>query len=324
MTDERKRALLERAIGDKELLATVPPIVAFAFGVIPLEKKGTVLTVAAMRNVNKDALRVLRSVLDHEVVATFFDERLLQTSIDKAYPQDEEHAINFPTFDSPDFLARPDIAERLRAVKVETLGHTGAQLDAGSVVLTSITYRGCLENLEYPLSRGGLPDARRIKYELRDDDLAWTVEPDGPVVWPDGSKDDEHLPVVLLNEYRFSDHANYSPGSLYAEHTARGVALAGSGLPFVIHPTEVQLLRAERSGALVFHAYDHEETAAPGRPHRFSCRYHFLSFGQRLRRVIDIAVHDVILADRTRVTARRGKPRWGSREVARWFGQDRP
>jgi hypothetical protein len=318
MTDERKRALLERAVQDKELLAAIPPIVAFAFGVIPLEKKGQILTVAAMRTANKEALRVLRAVLDHEIVAVFFDERLLQTTIDKAYPQTEEHAINFPTFEDPEFLSKPETARRLREVKIEKLGKTGSELDPGAVVLGSFTYRGSLENLEYASARGALPDPRRIKYELRDDDLAWTNEGDEPLGWVDAWKE-ETKPAVLLDEFRFSDHTNYSPGSLYAEHTARGVVLGAGSFPFVIHPTEVQLLRVERSGALVFHAYDHEERAAPGRPHRFLCRYHFLSFGQRLKREIEISVHEVILAERERLALKPGKPRWGRREIARWF-----
>lgn len=320
--DERKRALLERAIEDKELLATVPPIVAFAFGVLPLKKEGPTLTVAAMSGANQDALRVLRDVLDHEIVAARFDERLLQTSIQKAYPDEEDHAINFPTFEDPDFLAKPGIARLLREAKVEKIGATGSELDAGTVVLASLTYRGHLRNLEHPSARGWLPDARRIKYELRDEDLVWTYEKDEPVVWPDAARE-EPLPVILLNEFRFSDHANYSPGSLYAEHTARGIALAGGALPFVVHPTEVQLLRAERSGALAFHAYDHEERAMPGTPLRFACRYHFLSFGQRLRREIEVTVHEVLHRDRTRVAARSGRPRWGSREVDRWFALEK-
>jgi hypothetical protein len=321
MTDERKRALLERAIADKELLATVPAIVAFAFGVIPLEKKGSVLTVAAMRSVNKEALRVLRAVLEVEVVATLFDERLIQTSIDKAYPQDDEHALNFPTFEDPAFLSHPETPRRLREVKVEKLGATGSELPPGALVLATLTYRGRLESLEYPVTRGCLPDARRIKYELRDDDLAWTFEKDGPVIWPEPhAEEGEESPVLFLNEFRFSDHSNYSPGSLYAEHSARGVALAASQLPFVIHPTEVQLLRVERSGALVFHAYDREERALPGEERRFRCRYHFLSFGQRLRREIEIAVHEVLVTERGRCAVKPGRPRWSAREVGLWFG----
>jgi len=323
VTDERKRALLERAIADRELLASVPPIVAFAFGVIPLKKEGTVLTLAAMPNSNADAIRVLREVLDHEIVATRFDERLLQTTIQKAYPDAEDHSINFPTFDDPDFLKKPGVARILREPKVEKIGATGCELEAGAVVLASLTYRGCLHNLEHKIPRGCLPDARRIKYELRDDDLVWTFDGEAPVVWTDTAKKEEPLPVVLLDEFRFSDHRNYSPGSLYAEHKASGIALAAKDLPFVVHPTEVQLVRVERSGALAFHVYDHEERALPGRPLRFSCRYHFLSFGHRLRREIDVTVHDVILADRAELTARTGKPRWGAREVERWFALER-
>jgi len=318
MTDERKRALLDKAVADKELLAHVPPIVAFAFGVLPLRRDGTVLTVASMTHASKEALRVLRDVLEAEIVATPFDERILQPAIARAYPEDDDHAINFPTFEDESFLARPDIARLLRTAKVEKVGRTGSELDAGSVVLASLTYKGRLSNVEHGRPRTSLLDTRRIKYELRDEDLVWTTEGERPIVWPEVAKA-EPLASVLLNEFRFSDHSNYSPGSLYAEHSARGVAIAPTGFPFVIHPTEIQLLRVERSGALVFHAYDHEETVLPGRPLRFACRYHFLSFGQRLRREIEISVHEVLVVDRSMLSVGAGKPRWGCREVGRWF-----
>jgi hypothetical protein len=319
MSDDRKK-LLERAIADKELLATVPPVVAFAFGVIPLKVEGTVLTLASIHGpgVSADAIRVLREVLGREIVATPFEERLITTTIQKAYPDEDDHAINFPTFSDPDFLKKPGTPAILREPKVERLGATGCELDAGTVVLASLTYRGRLHNLEFPRIRGNLPDARRIKYELRDEDLVWTTEQGEPVVWPDAAKS-EPLPAILLDEFRFSDHMNYSPGSLYAEHKVSGVALAAKGLPFVVHPTEVQLVRVERSGALVFHVYDHEERVEAGTTRSFGCRYYFLSFGQRLRREIDLVVHDVIRADRTKLLARAGKPRWGAREVERWF-----
>jgi hypothetical protein len=318
MTDERKRALLERAIADKELLANVPPIVAFAFGVLPLKLEGAVLTLASIQGASAEAMRALRAVLDREIVAAAFDERLVQTMIQKAYPDEKDHAINFPTFSDPDFLSHPETAKILREPKVERIGATGSDLEAGTVVLAAFTYRGRLHNLEFPRLRGNLPDARRIKYELRDEDLVWTYEGGEPIVWPDAAKA-EPLPAILLDEYRFSDNLNFSPGSLYAEHKASGVALTGKSLPFIIHPTEVQLLRVERSGALIFHVYDREERVEAGTSREFSCRYYFLSFGQRLRREIDITVHDVLRADRTKLLARPGKPRWGAREVERWF-----
>ena len=103
MTDERKRALLERAIADKELLASVPPIVAFAFGVLPLKLEGTVLTLASMHGACPEAIRALRAVLDREIVAAPFEERLLQTMIQKAYPDEQDH-------DHPRNRAGPSVA----------------------------------------------------------------------------------------------------------------------------------------------------------------------------------------------------------------------
>ena len=318
--DEKKKAILERAIADKQLLGEVPPIVAFAFGVLPISKQGTVLTVACSEAANRDAIKLLREVLDHEIVAVPFAERTIQEFVGKAHPNDDAEPINFPTFEEPGFLARKGVAALLRASKVERVGETGSRLEPGRVVLASHTYRGLLENLEHPRKGAALPDPRRMKYELHDDDLAWTRELDGsPAIWPEACGATSTDAALYLNEFRFSDHRNLGPGALYAEHAVQGTALTPGSLPYVVHPTEVQLTRLERTGALVYHVYDREERVEPGRTHRFTCRYHFLSFGQRLRREIEILVHDVALVERAGLASRTGRPRWGPCELERWF-----
>jgi hypothetical protein len=318
VSDERKRQILDRAVEDKDLLAAVPPIIAYAFGIVPIRREGTILTIACFGHSNRDALRLLREVLGHEIVASPFDERPLHTAIAKAYPGNEGEAINFPTFESPDFLTRPGAAAALRETKVERLGKTGSELPAETVVLASITYRGRLSNLEHPRKGAALPDLRNTKYELRDEDLAWTLEGGRPVL--QGAAPAKEPPILYLNEFRFADHRNYSPGSLFAQHSARGLAIAAPALPHVVHPTEVQLTRIEPDGALVFHVYSREERVSPGEPARvLSCGYYFLSFGQRLRREIDLTVHEVLAVSRSQLSERKGRACWSCRELERWF-----
>ena len=179
MSDERRRKVLEQALKDKDLLALVPAVVALSFGVLPIRKLGTVLTVACFPRAHREALRLLREVLALEIVAMPVDERALQTALQKAYHGDDDRSPNFPTFAEPDFVRRPGAALALRQEKVEALGETGSRLPAGLVALAAWSYRSCLWNLDHPRVGGALPDLRAHKYELRDSALAWSRGTDG-------------------------------------------------------------------------------------------------------------------------------------------------
>ncbi|MBI3724577.1 hypothetical protein HY251_11575 [bacterium] len=322
--DERKREILEQATKDKELLAQVPPIVALAFGVLPIARNGSVLTVACFARANHDALRLLRDVLELEIVATPFDDRQLMSALSDAYHADEDGSVNFPTFREPTFLVKPGTAALLREQKIERTGEAGCTLPATLVALASLTYRGCLWNLDAQKGGSALPDPKRTKYELKDDDLAFTLSGSEPVAWSqEGAV--AGTTVLLLNEFRFSDHRSHGPQALHAEHNVSGKALAATSFPHVIHPTEIQLLRLESDGSLVFHAYDHEErivrisSREPQRPRSFKCSYFFLSYGNCLRRAIEIVVHELYVLERTRLAVKPGKAPWGPLELERWF-----
>jgi hypothetical protein len=319
VSEERKRAILDHALRDPELLAVVPPVVALSFGVLPVRKLGSVLTVACFPQANRDALRLLRDVLSLEIVALPVEERPLQSALQKAYHGADERSPNFPTFKMPDFLTQDGAATALRREKVEDVGETGSTLAADTLVLASWTYESCLWNLDHPQMGAALPDPRVTKYELRDDELAWTLGSGGiPTAWVRTPP----LPreaILLANEFKLSDHRHVAPGALFAEHRVLGSCVTASELPYVIHPTEVQLARVERGGALAFHAYDREERIEPGEARAFACEYHFLSFGNRLRREIRVSVHEVLIAERAKLAVRSGKPPWTARDLERWF-----
>jgi hypothetical protein len=317
VSEEPSRAIIEQALRNRELLDAVPAVVALSFGVLPVKKQGSVLTVACFPHANREALRLLREVLLHEIVAFPVEERPLQTALQKAYQTDDDRSPNFPTFREPDFLGRPGAAQALRCEKVEPIGATGSSLAEGAIVLAAWSYRSCLWNLDHPGTGGALPEPRTTKYELRDQELAWAVDKSGSPfrvgakLAPDA--------VLLANEWRLSDHRHVAPGALFAEHRVLGTALGPGELPYVIHPTEVQLARVEPSGALVFHVYDHEVRVLPEEPTTFHCSYHFLSFGNRLRREIEVEVHELSVADRAQLPLREGSPGWTPRELERWF-----
>ena len=85
MNQERRRGILEAASSDPELLREIPAVVAASFGVLPLRRQGQVLTVACFPRVNRQGLRLLREVLELEIVATPFEERLMHDALTKAY-----------------------------------------------------------------------------------------------------------------------------------------------------------------------------------------------------------------------------------------------
>jgi hypothetical protein len=318
VSQEQRRQILDAALKDSALLAAVPPVVAAGFGVVPILQTGSSLTVACMTSVNRRALEVLRQVLDLQVEAMPFEDALLHRAISQAYfPKDE--SLNFPTFSSPDFLERASSVAILRHEKVEALPEPRFALEPARIALAELGYRTRLDNLDHPSTGARLRDARRTKLELRDDPLLWTRDPSGrPVAWTNERPSE----ALLLVEWRRSDNFHIAPGALYGEHVVRATRLEGGALPYVIHPSEVQLTGIERDGALVFHAYDHAELAAPGARASFTLVYYFLSYGVRLRREIGIVVHDLITTEREKLAVREGPAPWGPAEVARWFGLD--
>jgi hypothetical protein len=318
MSQDNRKLILDAAIKNAELLSSIPPILAAGFGVVPIARAGQTLTIACFAHVKRPSLEALRKVLGLELVASPFEDQLLHRAISQAYfPNDE--SLNFPTFLEPDFLERDSCLEQLRTEKVEKVGPPAVRLPPSELVLSTLTYSTTLESLDQD-APSGLRDPRRTKFELRDDPVAWLRDGRGcPIVHSDEAQVREGPLAGLLVEYRFSDHLHIAPGALYAEHVLRSTPLLREGLPFVIHPSEIQLERIEADGSLVFHAYDHEEIAKAGRASWFELTYYFLSYGSRLRREIRIAVHEVEVVDRQKLEVRPGPAPWGKTEFGRWL-----
>lgn len=315
---ERRKAILESASRDPELLSNVPPVVSAGFGVLPLRRLGDVLTVACLPRANRDALRLLRDVLELEVVATPFEEPLLRSAIERSYFSEDE-LVNFPTFRSPDFLDDPRSAPLLRREKVEEPGQASCGLADDELALASITYRTRLGNLDLPAPGGALPHPERTQVQLGGVELAWGRDAAGraqaSAAPPAGTR-------LLLNLYRFCEYRHLPRGARIDEHGLRPERI--ERFPFVVHPTEVQLLGVSATGALRFHVYDQEVRYEPGAPARFAVDYYFLSYGNRMHRSIDVQIHELERVPRAGLGVSADPHAWSGVELERWLGIDEP
>lgn len=321
MSDTQRKAILEAAAKDRELVGMIPPVVAAGFGVLPLRRLGDVLTVACLPRASRRALRVLRDVLGLEIVATPFEGRSLHEAIRAAYFTGDE-TVNFPTFRDPDFLDDPRSAEALREEKVERPGPVELAVPPDQLALVTLRYRSTLRDLDGGSTGGALPDPARTRLELGELDVAWTRARAGlagraaeqvRLHAPGGLRDDVR---VALTEFRTSEY-RHVVGQCVGEHAVRAHLLAR--LPHVIHPTEIQLTRVEADGALGLHLYDHHERVAPGTRRRLRVSYCFLSYGARLQRWIELDVDEVSTVARAVVQVHNQAAPWGPSELGRWF-----
>lgn len=320
MNHERRRAILDAATRDAELIAMITPVVAAGFGVVPLRRLGDVLTVACLPRANRQALRLLRDVLGLEVVATPMEEHLVREAIESAYFSDDG-PVNFPTFRGADFLEDAMSAAVLREEKVERPSVGGCELEGDALVLATLTFRTCLKNLDLPSTGGALPARDRTQVHLGELELPYRQGPAGPEVYRPKSE----LPAgtrLVLAQYRFSTYRHLPHGARVDDHNVSGDCV--SRFPHVIHPTEVQITGLTRTGALRFHLYDHERVCEPARPERLSLDYHFLSYGNRMHREIQIDVHEVSLVERGLLDLREGACPWGDVELGRWLSDSSP
>ncbi|MCW8141491.1 MAG: hypothetical protein KIT58_21520 [Planctomycetota bacterium] len=317
MSETQRKAILEAAAKDRELVELVPPVVAAGFGVLPLRRLGDVLTVACMPRASRRALRLLRDVLGLEIVAAPFEAASLRDAIEAAYFQ-ADATVNFPTFRDPDFLDDPRSAEALRREKVERPAPAELAVPPDRLALVTLCYRSTLSDLDGARAGGALPDPRRTRLDLGALDVAWARRGDRVQVHvPEAPEGLPPAARVALTEFRQSDY-RHGPGGTVGEHAVRAHLL--TALPHLIHPTEVQLVQVDADGALGLHVYDRTERVAPGERRRLELAYCFLSYGSRLRRTIAVDVEEVGTVARTSVDVHNQPAPWGVTELGRWLG----
>jgi hypothetical protein len=298
---------LEAARRDAALVASVPRVVAAAFGVLPLcEAEGGALEVAAVESASPRALAALPRVLGRPVRAVPFGDALIHVYLKRIYLRDD--AINFHTFETEDFLARDDLLPLLGEEKENEPVRPHVRPDPERLVLLDYAYRSELRNLDAPA--GAAP------FHAGETDLPFDFsesQDGGPLAVVHRR---EELPPAVLILARES----YSLAGMEHAHGWRGHEVRK--LPFFIHPTELQITGVEACGTLHFYLYDRIEKVKPGGELRYDVTYHFLSMGQRLRRHLALRVYRIASVPRGRVRRTVDALGWKPEHLERWLGFD--
>jgi hypothetical protein len=313
LDDAEIKAQVERLEGarrDPALLATVPRVVAAQFGVVPIAAiDGGGIEVATVPGVTPHALYALERALRRRVVATPFDDGLVQLYVSRLYLKKE--TLNFHTFLEEDFLERDDALERLVLEKELEPVPPHVAPDPGRLALLDYAYRSVLESLDgrpWPLSF----DEESLT------DLAFAV--DGPAEGGEAvtatiARAEDLEPAVFLLA-----RESFSQGGLEHKHGWRSAEV--SRLPFMIHPTELQITGIDPDGTLHLYIYDRVERVKPGDRPRFDVTYHFLSMGQRLRRRLTLKIYGLWTLARSAVRRTADPIPWSAGHLERWLGFD--
>jgi hypothetical protein len=304
---ELKRHLerLEAARRDPALVATVPRVVAAGFGAIPLGEASGALEVAVAEGASPRAVAALGRVLARPVIPIVVGDALIHVYLRRIYLRNE--TLNFHTFLEEDFLERESLTPLLREEKETEPVKPHLHPDPERLVLLDYAYRSVLTNLD---AAGG-----PVPFHAGETDLAFEVEGEGAILGARVYRREE-LPASVILLARES----YSLAGIERAHGWRAHEVRK--LPFVIHPSELQLTGIEADGTLHFYVYDRVVKLAPGDERRFDVEYYFLSMGQRYRRHLTLRIYGIWSVPRARVRRVLDPLRWGPEHLRRWLGFD--
>ncbi|MGH7297889.1 MAG: hypothetical protein ACRELB_23315, partial [Polyangiaceae bacterium] len=247
----------------------------------------------------------LPRVLGREVAAEPFADALIHVYLQRMYS--EEAGLNFHTFVGEDFLEHAENDALLRAEKPYESVKPLLQPDPARVALLDYSYRSVLVGLDEP----------PVPAPFQPGDLELPFEIDGsgeePAAVYHRAEDLPGAVVVLARESHSC--AGLEHGNGWRAHEVRE-------LPFMIHPTELQLTGVEADGSLHLFLYDHAALARPGETLRFDVRYHWMQMGKRLRRELRLAIRAVANVARDRLTRTGSALPWTARHLERWLGND--
>ncbi|HVY62679.1 MAG TPA: hypothetical protein VHF22_13555 [Planctomycetota bacterium] len=306
---------LEAARRDPDLLGAIPRVVAAQFGVVPLKRlAGGGLEVAIVPSHAPAAVRGLERALRRKVVACPFDEGLVQLYLSRVYLRDE--TMNFNTFGTADFLERDEDLALLLLQKPMRPVEPHLRADPASLVVLDYAYRSTLE----PLDARGFPVAFD---EDAATDLPFVLPPEPAT---NRESDEPEPPVTISRDVDLPASVailareSFSCGGAEHRHGWRRHEI--SELPFMIHPSELQVTGLEPDGALDLFIYDHVERVRPGDAPRYEITYHFLSMGQRLRRHLILKIYSLSVVPRSAVARTGDALPWQPRHFQRWLGYD--
>lgn len=291
--------LFERAAHDEGLRGAVPPIVVASFGVFPLGLSRGRLTLACPEWVRGPLLSILEAGLEAEVEPLYFEKEIILGYITKVYLQDG--MVNVNTFSEKDFLRESNFPFLFREKEDGPAGCENL-LPPHLLLTLDVSFRSTLRNLD---RKEGYPF-----FAAESLDVPFSRNGRGLVVHS-GPVD----PGTFCLVKRSNLYAGVENRHGYAEHRV-------DALPFDIHPTEVQLRGVDAAGRVELSVLEETKETGPGERAAYRCSYHFLHFGNRYRRDIELRVHEAALWEREAIRYGSCQPRWSVEDLDRWLGLD--
>ena len=243
----QKRALA--ALHGRDLRETFTSALALAFGAVPVAELEGRLVVAAVRRAHPDCERSLEAALGRAVTLGRFDETLVREAISQHYlgPRDEKPGIDLETFQTPDFLRDARSAKALLSEKQGRLPAAEIGLPRGTVAFLDIRVHSVLRSLDVKRTVEFAATKSSLAFRLERADEGGEAEP-GAVLFRKEPPGDEVKAIV-------------SQGLFYdgEEHVHAIVSRDLTGLPYVVHPSELQLAGLDGDEAR-FWVYDRIET----------------------------------------------------------------
>ena len=294
--------ILQEAIEDADLRDLLSPVSAVTFGVVPIEKRRDKVLVACGETWHPGCRPFVERLLGLPIETVPFRDSAIRKFVLDGYLT--EGTVNHNTFLNGGFLDDPDSLELLTADKVDEIGDVHIALPSDQLVLLDITYVSVLGNLDTGKQRGELYNGPL--------DVPFQLLEDGSAVAAEEVEDD--VAVVMRKDF-FYDALEQS-----GEDSYHGIqALHLNELPYMIHPSEIQLTQVDEDGSLALYVYDHVDRIRPGEIRTWTISYCFLSLGNRHSRRLSVRVNSLAAVDRDRVAQADGPIDWTVGDLDRWF-----
>ena len=305
MPCSERLAVIDKAIENEELRSLLSPVAAVTFGVIPLQKRSSTLLVACGETWHAACKPFVERAVGMPIETVAFRDSVIRHYALKAYLTD--CTVNHNTFPDPDFIHRPESFPLLIRDKVDEVGQVGSELPGDKLVLLDVTYTSLLHNLDGRRSTGQFFCGRM--------EVPFRIDRDSVEVHADEIEDSVFL-ILRIN--CFHDATERDTDDTF--HGIHSVHL--DSLPYMIHPSEIQITQVRVDGSVTFYVYDRLETLRPGQTANWPIRYYFLSLGNRHSRYLTLQVHTLALVDREQVALTDKPIEWTDEDLRRWFRLD--
>ncbi len=297
--EAQQRALSE--VAEKaSLTRLLPAVAAYSLGAIPLSRDDDGIAMATFPGICAGALGLLRRHLGAIVKPVEFDENVMAFFVDKIYLNGR--GVNIHTFKSPDFLDDPRNDERVLSLKIEHPEPATSRAVPGKIVLLDIHLASELADLDNP------QPARLEAWRLGEFCPGFRRNGDRWIVWSPGPLSPD-APLFI----QYSEH--YSGSEFFRDITGEAVG----EFPFILFPSEVQILGVGADGTVDVYVDGTTHPVAPGQTPTLGTEYWLVRHGHRFHRKLTIGVKDVRLVDRGALDMTPPFRGAGAPELANWL-----